>query len=53
MKLCLPVENVETVAVYLAPDVVQQDKTYLADIFLTLMTWLQMTEDEGQKTLWI
>lgn len=28
------------------PGVVQQDKSYLADIFLTLMTWLQMTKDK-------
>lgn len=46
MELCLPVEDMKMVAVYLAPGVVQQDKSYLADIFLNLMTWLQMTKDK-------
>ena len=35
--LCLPVEEAEMVAVYLGPAVAQQDKSYLAAIFLTLM----------------
>lgn len=42
-ELYLPVEEVKMVAVYLGPAAAQQDKMYLAAIFLTLMT----TDDRG------
>lgn len=43
MRLYLPVEEVQMVAVHLGPAASQQDKTHLAAIALTLMT----TDDRG------
>lgn len=43
----------KTVVVYLAAAVVQQDKSNRAAISPTLMRGLEMTENDGQETIWI